>query len=101
MRMDDKITDKENFCSLITDGAIRLVEEMSKKYRTKDRIEILHHVCAEVEKRYPGSSLEYHLNQMRIPTTKDILDVIDVYIILTEIDPTATFARKPRERKAV
>ena len=96
MRLEDKMLSGENFSSLITDGAMRLVEEMAKKHNTKDRHEILEYVCAEMERRYPGSSLEYHLEQMKIESIGDILDVIDVYLILAKIDPSITFMRTSR-----
>lgn len=99
MTLDEKIMSGENFCSLITDGAMRLVEEMAKKHNTKDRHRILCYVCEEMERRYPGSSLEYHLNQMKIKTTRDILDVIDVYLVLMETDPSISFIRTPRKKK--
>lgn len=100
MRFEDKMLSDENFSSLITDGAMRLVEEMAKKHNTKDRHEILGYVCAEMERRYPGNSLEYHLDQMNIESTGDILDIIDVYLILVGLDPSVTFVRKPRKKKA-
>lgn len=82
---------------MITDGAMRLVEEVVKKYNTKDRYEILEHVCQEVSERYPGDSLEYHLNQMKMSTTKDILYIIDIYLIMVEVEPKTTFIRKKRK----
>lgn len=100
MRFEDKILSDENFSSLITDGAMRLVEAMAKKHNTKDRHEILGYVCAEMERRYSGSSLEYHLDQMKIESTGDILDIIDVYLILVAADPSITFMRTPRKKKA-
>ena len=99
MRFEDKILSDENFSSLITDGAMRLVEEMAKKHNTKDRHAILGYVCAEMERRYPGSSLEYHLDQMKIESIGDILDVIDVYLILEAADPSITFMRTLRKKR--
>lgn len=84
---------------MITDGALRLVEEAAKKTNTKDRYALLDYICADMEKRYPGDSLEYHLSQMRIATTKDILEIIDLYLVMVEFEPGTTFTKHTRKKK--
>lgn len=84
---------------MITDGAMRLVEETIDKYKTKNRYEILQHLCDDMEKKYPGESLEYHLSQMKMRTTSEILDIIDIFLIMIELDPDTTFKRRPRSKR--
>lgn len=83
---------------MITDGALRLVEETVNKYQTKNRYQILEHLCEDMEAKYPGDSLEYHLSQMKMRTTNEILEIIDIYLIMIEYDPETTFQRRPRAR---
>lgn len=85
--------------SLITDGAFKLVESVYKKNQTKDRNKLLIAVCEEVERRYTGDTLEYHLNQMKMNTTNEILNVIDTYLVMISIDPDLAFNEKYRKQK--
>lgn len=79
---------------MITDGIMRMIEQVKREHNSSDRLEILSFVCHEMEIRYPGNSLEYHLSQMGIKTTNDILDAIDIYLIMIELDPDTTFMKK-------
>lgn len=83
------------FGCLITDGAVRIVDYVARKYKTQDRHMILEHVCDEMERRYAGVSMEYHLAQMGIKTTNDLLDIIDTYLILCELEPSLSFVKNP------
>lgn len=85
---------------MITDGAMRLVEETVKKCKTKDRYKILECLCKDMEEKYPGDSLEYHLSQMKMRTTSEILDIIDIYLIMIELDPETTFKRRTRKKSS-
>lgn len=63
----------------ISDGTINLIGEVARSIGSKDRIDILEAVCDHLESRFHGKSLEYHLQQMNIRTTSDILYAIDLY----------------------
>lgn len=82
---------------MITDGIMRMIEQVKKKLNSSDRLEILSLVCHEMEIRYPGNSLEYHLSQMGIRTTNDILDAIDIYLIMIELEPDTTFEKRTKK----
>ena len=87
---------------VIPDGAFILIEEVVKKYQTKNEQELLEHVCQEMEERYTGDSLEYHAAQIKMRTTVEILDTIGIYLILKELEPNTTFKRrssKPKQNK--
>ena len=91
----NKVTVPDLGC-MVTDGAMRLVEEAVNKAQTKNKDIILGCVCAEMERRYPGESLEYHLSQMKISSTKDVMEIIELFLIMREMDPSVTFIRKSR-----
>ncbi len=84
---------------VIPDGAFILIEEVVKKYQTKDEQELLEHVCQEMEERYTGDSLEYHAAQMKMRTTVEISDAIGIYLIWKELEPNTTFKRRPTKPK--
>ena len=46
-----------------------------------DRIRLLEAICDVLERKFQGKTLEYHLKQMNLRTTKDILYAIDIYKI--------------------
>lgn len=85
--------------SIITDGAFRLIESIYKKNPTRDRNKLLLAVCEEVEHRYIGDTLEYHLNQMKMNTTNEILNVIDTYLVMISIEPDLAFDEKYKKSK--
>lgn len=88
------MTPREN----VTEGAMRIVEEVVSKTDNHDRSFLLAKVCDELEERYAGDSLEYHLSQMHIDTTSDILHAIDMFFVMKEMFPDSTFMR---EKEAV
>lgn len=95
-------TTKDQLDNPIPDGAFILIEEVIKKYQTKDEQELLERVCQEMEERYTGDSLEYHAAQMKMRTTVEILDTIGIYLVLKELEPNTTFKRrssKPKQNK--
>lgn len=63
----------------ISNGAISMIEEVAGKAATMDRMDILEAVCEDLQARFSGDSLEYHLCQMNISTTSDLLYAIDLY----------------------
>lgn len=98
--MNDRIKEIEELKkSLITDGAFKLIESVYKKNPINDRNKLLSAVCEEVERRYVGDTLEYHLNQMKMNTTNEILNVIDTYLVMISIDPDLAFDEKYRQLK--
>lgn len=72
---------------LVTDGMLRLIEETVMKHHTKDRRLILQYLCQDMEERYQGDALEYHLQQMRMTSTGRLLDAIDLYLLMREMEP--------------
>lgn len=71
----------------ITDGAMRIVREVVLRTHTTDRFQLLSAICEDLEGRYAGETFDYHVAQMNLKTTADILRAIDVYFIMKEFYP--------------
>jgi len=65
----------------VSDGALTLIGEVVRATAPKTRKETLVAVCECLQEKYRGKSLEYHLRQMHLDTTGDILYAIDLYNI--------------------
>lgn len=68
-------------CPNVSEGALRLVGEAARTVGSVDRIRLLDAICDVLERKFQGKTLEYHLKQMNLCTTKDILYAIDIYKI--------------------
>lgn len=66
---------------IVAEGAYNLVGAIIKKHQLTDRIDILSAVCADLEERFPPEKLEKSLSRMHMATTKDILYIIDLYLM--------------------
>lgn len=64
----------------VSEGAIELVRDVSRKLNTTDRDTLLAGVCDELATRWDDEYLEQRLGQMGLQTTSKILYVIDVYL---------------------
>ena len=71
----------EKLCPSVSEGALRLVGEAVRTVGSVDRIRLLEAICDVLERKFQGKTLEYHLKQMNLRTTKDILYAIDIYKI--------------------
>ena len=71
----------EQLCPNVSEGALRLVGEAARAVGSVDRIKLLDAICDVLENKFHGKTLEYHLKQMNLRTTKDILYAIDIYKI--------------------
>lgn len=71
----------QHLCQSVSEGALRLVGEAARAVGTVDRIRLLDAICDVLERKFQGKTLEYHLRQMNLCTTKDILYAIDIYKI--------------------
>ncbi len=65
----------------ITDGVLSIIEGVARDVASGDRLDILDAVCDHLTSRFRGGYLEYHLRQMDMCTTSDLLYAIDVYRI--------------------
>lgn len=80
----ESLTAEQMQCRNVSEGALRLVGEAVRLVGITDRIKLLDTVCSILEKKFQGKTLEYHLRQMNLCTTKDILYAIDIYKIGVE-----------------
>lgn len=77
-------------CNL-TEGALALVESVYRRTNLNDPQQLLPHVCAELETRFPDNSLEYHLTQMHLETTEDIVRTISCFFISKRLYPEKSY----------
>ena len=77
----------------VTEGAMRIIESVVRSEKNHDRNFLLGKVCDELEARYVGDSLEYHLGQMNISTTSDILHAIDLFFVFEMMFPETSFLK--------
>ncbi len=70
----------------ITDGILTIIGEAAAGIESNDRLDILDAVCDQLEARFRDGYLEYHLRQMDMCTTKDLLYAIDIYRIGREFN---------------
>lgn len=79
--------------SNLTEGALALIESVYERTKLKDPYELLPHVCSELEDRFPDNSMEYHLSQMHLQTTEDIVRTISCFFISKRLYPDKTYIR--------
>lgn len=96
--------EKKSSMYALTDGAMRLIEDVVKEKELTDRMDILDAVCDVLEQKYQGESFESHLNRMHMSTTNEILRAIDIYFIIRADFPAYNFhrsaAREQRQKVA-
>jgi len=83
-------------CNL-TEGALALVESVYRRTNLNDPQELLPHVCAELMDRFPDNSLEYHLTQMHLETTDDIVRTISCFFISKSLYPEKSYLSDSRK----
>lgn len=59
--------------SNLTENAFSLIEDVVDRTKLTDPHELLPYVCDELMERYQDDSLEFHLKQMHLETTEDIV----------------------------
>lgn len=60
--------------------AMKIVDSVARRKRLSNRFDILEAVCEDLERKFPGKSLEVVLEQMHMETTSSILRIIDAYL---------------------
>lgn len=88
--------------SNLTEGALALIESVYEKTHLEDPYELLPHVCDELMDRFADNSLEYHLTQMHLQTTEDIVRTISCFFISKRLYPEKVYKspRKSRQTKS-
>jgi len=86
-----KIENMSPVGSNLTEGALALVESVYQRTNLNNPQELLPHVCAELMKRFPDNSLEYHLTQMHLETTDDIVRTISCFFISKRLYPEKSY----------
>ena len=79
--------------SNLTEGALALIESVYERTGLNDPQELLPHVCSELEKRFSDNSLEYHLSQMHLQTTADIVRTISCFFISKRLYPDKNYLK--------
>ena len=77
----------------LTEGAMALIEEVAARTQLTDPQELLPYVCDELMDRFPDDSLEYHLSQMHLQTTDDIVRSISCFFISKQLFPSKSYLR--------
>lgn len=77
--------------SNLTEGALALVESVYQRTNLDTPQDLLPHVCAELMERFPDNSLEYHLTQMHLETTDDIVRTISCFFISKRLYPEKSY----------
>lgn len=77
--------------SNLTEGALALVESVYQRTNLNNPQDLLPHVCAELMDRFPDKSLEYHLTQMHLETTEDIVRTISCFFISKRLYPEKSY----------
>lgn len=86
---------QESECSSdLTEGAMALIEKVVKETNLRDPYALLPHVCNELMQRYQYNFLEYHLRQMHLQTTEEIIRSITCFFISKTIFPTKSYLGK-------
>ena len=76
----------------LTEGAMALIEEVVNRTHLTDPMELLPYVCEELENRFaPSDTLEYHLSQMHLETTKAVVRSITCFFISKKMFPNKTY----------
>lgn len=76
--MDNKKTEDKNV--VLTRGTKKLIAKAIEETGTLNSSVLCNHICEDLCSKFAGDSLDYQLDRMNIPTTKAIVDAIDVYI---------------------
>ena len=63
----------------LTRGVKDLIQEAIALTNSSNRYVICYKIAQIVEKKYPGLTLEYQLERMKLQTTGDILKAIDTF----------------------
>lgn len=63
----------------LTRGVKDLIQEAISLTNSSNRYVICYKIAEMVEKKYPGLTLEYQLERMKLETTGDILKAIDTF----------------------
>lgn len=63
----------------ISEGVMPLIHEIAQQIHSEDQSDLLEAVCERLESKFHGESLDYHLRQMNLCTTGDILYAINLY----------------------
>lgn len=82
--------------SNLTEGALALIESVYERTGLNDPYELLPHVCSELEERFADNSLEYHLSQMHLQTTADIVRTISCFFISKRLYPDKSYNSSPK-----
>lgn len=79
-------------------GTVRLIQEAIAKAKEEgrpfqDRYVLCEVLCALVEEKYSGLTLDYQLKRMNLVTTKPVLEAIDLFFykypkFLSDTEPT-------------
>lgn len=86
-------TQSERLGSNLTEGAMALIERIVDRTKLTDPYQLLPYVCNELVDRFPDDMLEYHLSQMHLQTTDDIVRSITCFFISKELFPTKSYLR--------
>lgn len=77
----------------LTEGAMALIERVVERTKLTDPHELLPKVCDELERKFSNDSLDYHLYQMRLQTTEDIVRAISCFFISKQLFPNKRYSR--------
>ena len=92
--MQTPLTERvEPIGSNLTEGALALIESVYERTGLDNPQELLPHVCSELEKRFSDNSLEYHLSQMHLQTTADIVRTISCFFISKRLYPDKNYLK--------
>lgn len=58
------------------------IEKQHLNIEQVDTAELVEHICIEVEKKYPGKSLDYNLQRMGLEKTSDVQNAVNTYLAL-------------------
>ena len=75
----------------LTEGAMALIEGVVQKTNLTDPKELLPYVCDELMESFPRYSLQYHLSQMHLETTEDVVRSITCFFISKRLFPTKSY----------
>lgn len=77
----------------LTEGAFALIESVVNRTNLTDPQELLPYVCDELMARFQNDALEYHLSQMHLQTTEDIVRSITCFFISKELFPAKKYSK--------
>ena len=74
-----------------------LVEEVYENTQISDPNKLLPYVCDELTTRFADDSLEYHLSQMHLETTDDVLRTISCFFVSKQLFPTKSYIKDSKK----